>query len=180
MLITSDDKFAIIPDSLEGALGTVSGLTLTGTIYSLLSVSDLTATVTDITGDTATGTYTSTAFGNGTFTFTADSALYDRGADLAKLEGIWNNDTNTIMWTIMADGTFTVTYTLQACTGSGQFSTIDPAGNEYSFSITTLNCSIDDTFNGLAFLSDGTFTDDVLSLVFGNASVGVTLSQTKQ
>ncbi len=93
-LITSDGRFAIIPDTNEGALGTVANGVLTGTIYST-AIIPLVATVTSINAGTVSGTYIVTlgpgVFETGTFSLTADAALYSRGAALAKLAGVWNN-----------------------------------------------------------------------------------------
>ncbi len=181
-LITSDGRFAIIPDTNEGALGTVANGVLTGTIYST-AIIPLVATVTSINAGTVSGTYVVTlgpgVFETGTFSLTADAALYSRGAALAKLEGIWNNAGDTISWVIQADGSFTATFPAP-CTASGDFTTIDAANNEYSLSVTTTNCSVDDTFSGVGALGDDTFTDDELSFVYGDANTGSTLTLIKQ
>ena len=183
-LITSDGRFAIIPDTNEGALGTVANGVLTGTIYST-SIIPLVATVTSINAGTVSGTYVATlgpgVVETGTFTLTADAALYSRGAALAKLEGIWNNAGDTISWVIQADGSFTATFPAP-CTASGNFTTIDVANNEYSLSVTTTNCSVNDTFSGVGALGDDLAANDnrQLSFVFGDTSTGSTLTLIKK
>lgn len=177
-LITSDERFAIIPETMEGALGTVSNEIMTGTIYSIIGVVPISASLDSASEDVLSGTYSS-LIGNGSFLFTIDAPLYSRGSSLAKLEGIWVNVISTSTWVIQSDGSF-ITSSISGCDASGQFEIINSANNEYSLSITISNCVFNGTYSGIGALSDEYFTDDHLSFVLGSSSVGTTVSLVKQ
>ncbi len=183
-LITSSGKVAILDIStIEGFIGTISGSSLTGTIYSNSSV-PATAQITSASGNNISGTYTS-SLGGGTFALVADPNLYARGASLSKLVGTWvdsvfTSGTGTSTWVIQADGTYSVTTTL-GCNGTGAFSTIDPTKNEYSFTLTITNCvGLNGTYTGIAATSDTFNTDDSISLVFSSGAVAGLSEPVKQ
>lgn len=183
-IITSNGQASIMDvDSIEAFLGTVSGTAITGAIYSNSTV-PATVLVTSINGDNIGGTYSST-LGGGTFAVTADPILYSRTASLSKLTGVWvdsvfTNVTGITTWVVQADGLFSVSST-SGCAGEGSFSVINPLNNEYNLTLTVTNCqSYNGTYSGIAVLSDTNFTDDTISLVFGNGASGGIFEPIKQ
>jgi hypothetical protein len=175
-LITSDNNIAIIDiNTLEGFIGTISGSSLSGTVYTSVAI-PATGQVTSVSGNNINGTYSS-SLGGGTFALVADPNLYNRTSSLSKLEGVWvdsvfTNISGASTWVIQADGSFTVS-TTAGCSGSGSFSTINTAYNEYSLTMTIANCTgYNGTYSGIAVTSDTYNTDDSISLVFSNGSIG--------
>ena len=174
--ISSTGKVAIIDtNTLEGFIGTISGSALSGTLYSTTSV-PATGQVSTVSGDNISGTYTS-SLGGGTFALVADQNLYNRGSSLSKLEGTWvdsvfTNITGISTWVIQSDGSFTLS-TSSGCSGTGLFSIIDSSFNEYNLNMNVTNCTgYDGAYSGIAVTSDTFNTDDSISLVFSNGSIG--------
>ncbi len=183
-LIASNGKVSIIDiDTEEAFIGTISGTSLTGSLYSTTTVPS-TAEVTNVSGNNISGTYTS-SLGSGTFAFTANTNLYDRGSSLSKLAGTWvdtvfTNGTGTTTWVVQNDGTFTVASTL-GCNATGAFTIFNAAKNEYNLSINITNCSsLNGSFTGFAVTSDSFNTDDSISLIFSNGSIGGIAEPIKQ
>ena len=175
-LITSNGKAAIVDvDTIEGFIGTISGDSLTGTMYSTSSVPS-TAKVISASGNNISGTYTS-SIGGGTFSLVANPNLYNRTSELSKLEGVWvdsvfTNITGTTTWTIQNDGTFSVSST-SGCTAIGSFTIFNTTKNEYNLSINISNCpGMNGSYSGFAVVSDSFNADDTISLIFANGSVG--------
>lgn len=175
-LITSNGKAAIVDvDTIEGFIGTISGDSLTGTMYSTSSVPS-TAKVTSVSGNNINGTYTS-SIGGGTFSLVANPNLYNRTSELSKLEGVWvdsvfTNITGTTTWIIQNDGTFSVSST-SGCTAIGSFTIFNTTKNEYNLSINISNCpGMNGSYSGFAVISDSFNADDTISLIFANGSVG--------
>lgn len=183
-LITSAGDVAILDvNTIEALVGTISGPSLTGTIYSSTAV-PATAQVTSVSGNSISGTYTS-SLGGGTFALVADPNLYNRASSLSKLVGIWVDSfftagIGTSTWVIQADGSFSISTTL-GCTGIGTFSIIDPSKNEYNLSLTISNCAgLNGTYSGIAATSDTLNTDDSISLVFNSATIAGVSEPIKQ
>lgn len=175
-LITSNDKASFVDvDTIEAFIGTISGNSLTGTMYSSSSV-PATAQVTSISGNNISGTYTS-SLGGGTFALVADPNLYNRTSSLSKLVGTWvdsvfTNITGTTTWVIQSDGSFTVSSTA-GCTATGSFSVFNSSNNEYNLTLTLANCpGLNDSYAGFAVISDSFNTDDTISLIFSNGAKG--------
>ena len=183
-LIASNGKVSILDlDTEEAFIGTISGTSLTGSLYSTTTVPS-TAEVTNVSGNNISGTYTS-SLGNGTFAFTANTNLYNRGSSLSKLAGTWvdtvfTNGTGTTTWVIQNDGTFTVASTL-GCNATGALTIFNASKNEYNLSINITNCStLNGSFTGFAVTSDSFNTDDSISLIFSNGSIGGIAEPIKQ
>lgn len=175
-LITSDGRAAFVDRStIEAFVGDVSGDTISGTMFASSAV-DATAKVASVSGDTIEGTYTS-ALGGGSFSLSGDAELYQRGADLTKLAGTWVDSAFTYgigisTWVIESDGRVAMVWG-SSCTASGRFAVINPKNNEYDLSLTVSNCpGANGTYTGFGVLSDTYYTDDTLSFVFSNGSVG--------
>ena len=176
-LITSDNRVVIIDaDTLETFVGTISGNSLSGTLFSSITT-PLSAQINSSSGNNISGTY-STSAGGGQFSLNADSALYNRPSSLSKLEGVWvdaffTNISGTSTWVIQANGSFTVS-TTGGCTASGTFSLINTSNNEYQLVINVTNCgTLNGSYSGLAVLSDSVFMDDTLTIVFNNSNFAV-------
>jgi len=174
-IITSDNRIAVLDlNTEEGIIGTINGSSIAGTLYSS-SVVPATAEVTSVSGNNISGTYSS-SLGGGTFAFVSDPNLYNRGASLSKLEGIWVDDTyitgtGISTWTIQVDGSFIMT-SVSGCAGSGSFSLIDPTKNEYNIDITVSNCiGANGSYSGIGVLNDTFITDDTLSFTFSNGAI---------
>ncbi len=175
-LITSDGKVALVDvETYEGFIGTISGASLTGTMYSTSTVPS-TAEVTSASGNSISGTYTS-SLGGGSFSLVADPNLYSRTSELSKLEGVWvdsvfTNIAGVSTWVVQNDGAFTVTST-SGCTATGVFAIFNSTKNEYNLTITISNCpGANGSYSGFAVISDSFNTDDTISLVFSNGSLG--------
>ena len=175
-IITSEDKVTLVDiDTREAFIGTVSGISLTGTMYASTSV-PASATVTTVSGNNISGTYTS-SLGGGTFALVADPNLYSRTSSLSKLTGTWvdsvfTNVVGTTTWVIQADGTYAVSST-SGCTATGSFAVFNSLKNEYNLNMTIANCTgFNGTYTGFAVISDTSNTDDTLSLIFNNGSIG--------
>ncbi len=175
-LITSNGKAAIVDtDTVEGFIGTISGDSLTGTMYSTSSVPS-TAKVTSVSGNNISGTYTS-SIGGGTFSLVANPNLYNKTSKLSKLAGVWvdsvfTNVTGISTWTVQNDGTFTISST-SGCTAIGSFAIFNTAKNEYNLSLNISNCpGMNGVYSGFAIISDSFNADDTISLVFANGSIG--------
>jgi hypothetical protein len=174
-LLTSNGNVALIDtDTMEGFIGKVSGISLTGSIYSTTTV-PATGRVTTVSGNNIGGTYTS-EIGGGKFALVADPVLYDRGSSLSKLVGTWvdsvfTSDVGISTWVIGADGTFNVT-TTSGCNGTGAFTVFNTPKNEYNLNLTITDCAeLNGTFTGFAVTSDTFNADDTISLVFSNGVV---------
>lgn len=183
-LITSNNKIAIVDtDTLEAFIGTIFVNRITGTLFSS-SVVPATGEVKNASGNNISGTYSS-SIGGGTFDLVADVNLYNRGASLSKLVGTWVDSfftsvTGTTTWVIQSDGSFTMSST-SGCSATGQFSLIDPSKNEYEINLTVSTCpSFNGTYSGIGALSDTFFTDDLLSFIFNNGSLGGLFQPVKQ
>jgi len=183
-LITSNNKVGIVDTvTLEAFIGTISFNIITGTLFSS-SVVPATGEVTNLSGNNILGSYSS-SIGGGTFALVADVNLYNRGASLSKLAGTWVDSfftavAGTTTWVIQSDGSFTATST-SGCSATGQFSLIDPSKNEYEINLTISNCpSSNGTYSGIGALSDAFFTDDVLTFMFSNGSLGGLFQPIKQ
>ncbi|ALP54954.1 hypothetical protein Tel_17005 (plasmid) [Candidatus Tenderia electrophaga] len=183
-LVTTDDRIAIVDlVTLEAFMGNVTGVDVDGAMFSS-SVVPATGKVTSISGNNINGTYDS-SLGGGTFALVADPNLYNRGASLNKLTGVWvdsifTNTTGTTTWVIQADGSFAMTST-SGCAAQGDFSLLDPSKNEYGVDITVTNClSYNGTYSGIGALSDTYNNDDTLSFMFSNGSVAGLFEPVKQ
>ena len=183
-LITSNGNAAIVDiDTIESFIGRISASSFTGTLYSTTTV-PATGQVTIISNNVFSGTYSS-SIGGGTFAMLADPNLYNRPSSLSKLVGTWidsvfTNITGTTTWVIQSDGSFTVASTA-SCTGTGNFSVFNPSDNEYNLTLNIANCpDFNGTYSGFAVLSDTTFTEDTLSLIFSNGTNGGILEPIKQ
>ncbi len=114
-LITSDKNVVVIDtSSLEAFIGTISGTSLTGILYSF-SAMPASAQLNTAVGDNIGGSYSS-SIGGGQFSLDADRDLYNRPSSLAKLEGVWvdtvlTNITGVSTWVIQANGSFMVSST---------------------------------------------------------------------
>lgn len=174
-VITSDDRVIVInKDTYEKFIGTRSGNSLTGSLYATTSVSS-TAVITSVSDNIIGGAYTST-LGGGTFSLIGDTDLYNRGASLLTLEGVWVDQFFTGVvgestWVIQADGSFE-TSTTSDCNVTGNFSVIDASKNEYGVAMTITTCSsLDGSYSGIAFVSDNSGTNNILSLSFSNGII---------
>jgi len=187
-LITSNNKIAIVDtDTLEAFIGTISIRSITGTLFSS-SVVPATGEVTNVSGNNISGTYSS-SIGGGTFDLVADVNLYNRGASLSKLVGTWVDSfftsvTGTTTWVIQSNGSFTMSST-SGCSAIGQFSLISTKSNtfknEYEINLTVSTCpSFNGTYSGIGALSDAFFTDDLLTFMFNNGSLGGLFQPVKQ
>ena len=100
--------------------------------------------------------------------------VYDRSANLRKLEGIWNDavtdNEGTWVFNIQNNGSFSGMRVTDNCSMNGNFSTINSTKNEYSVAATVFACNqFDGNYSGLAFTSDvNTFTDNVINFVIVN------------
>ena len=91
-VVSSDNRVWFVDiDNLDSLIGTVEGSSISGVIYSS-SVAPATAKVTSVSDGNISGTYTS-SLGGGSFALVSDPNLYNRGASLAKLSGVWVDDT---------------------------------------------------------------------------------------
>lgn len=174
-VITSDDRVIVInKGTYEKFIGTRSGNSLSGTLYATTRVSS-TAEITSVSDNIIGGAYTS-ALSDGTFSLIGDTDLYNRGASLLTLEGIWVDQFFTGVvgestWVIYADGSFE-TSTTSSCNVTGNFSVLDASKNEYDVTMTITTCSgLDGSYTGIAFVSDNNGTNNVLSLSFSNGTI---------
>jgi hypothetical protein len=184
VLFTSDGKAAIVDaTTIEGFIGTKTGNTLNGTLYSTVSV-PATAEITTVSGNNISGTYTS-SIGGGTYSLVANTNLYNRTSSLSKLEGTWvdsvfTSGTGTTTWVIQNDGTFIVSST-RGCNATGAFSVINTTKNEYSLTLNITTCAgLNGSYTGVAALSDTFNTDDSISLVFNSGSIAGLAEPVKQ
>ena len=118
----------------------------------------------------------------------ADSSVgvYDRSANLRKLEGIWNDavtdSEGTWVFNIQNNGSFSGIRVTDNCSMNGKFSTINSTKNEYSVAATIFACNqFDGNYSGLAFTSDvNTFTDNVITFAIANGQYAGWFEATKQ
>jgi hypothetical protein len=183
-MITSDGKVALVDVTTnEGFIGTKTGNTLNGTIYSSVSV-PATGEITTVSGNNISGTYTS-SIGGGTYSLVANTNLYNRTSSLSKLEGTWvdsvfTSGTGTTTWVIQNDGAFIVSSTL-GCNATGAFSVINTTKNEYNLTLNITTCiGFNGSYTGIAALSDTFNTDDSISLVFNSGSIAGLAEPVKQ
>lgn len=184
-LITSDGRVAMLvgADPVETLIGTLSNRSLKGTLYSS-SVASATGDITSTSGSNIDGGYSS-MLGGGDFSLVRNSNLSSRGADLSRLEGVWKESvftkgTGASTWTIQKDGSFSMDST-SGCSGSGQFSLIDPSINEYDVEVTITDCpSYNGTYSGFGTLADSQSVNDTLFFVFNNGSVVKVVEPVKQ
>ena len=112
--------------------------------------------------------------------------VYDRSANLPKLEGIWNDAVTdrqgTWVFNIQSNGSFSGMRVTDNCSVNGNFSTINSTKNEYSVAATAFACNqFDGNYSGLAFTSDvNTFTDNVINVGVTNGQYAVWFYATKQ
>ena len=112
--------------------------------------------------------------------------VYDRSANLPKLEGIWNDaitdSKGTWVFNIQNNRAFSGMRVTDNCSMNGNLSTINSTKNEYSVAATVFACNqFDGNYSGLAFTSDAnTFTDNVLNFVITNGQNGGWFEATKQ
>ncbi len=182
-LITSAGDVAIIAtDIVEGLIGLRTGSSFSGTLFTSTPV-PAAGQLTSVTETNLSGRYSS-ALGGGSFALTADPDLYDRGANLAKLEGVWVDSLDlgdgTPTWVIQPSGSFTFSNPGASCNGYGDFSLIDAEKNEYSQRLTIDNCGdLDGAYAGIAYLFDTHNPDDSLFLIYTDGSIAGISSATK-
>ncbi|MDH5392033.1 MAG: hypothetical protein OEY11_02480 [Gammaproteobacteria bacterium] len=176
-LLFSNDTPGIIdanlyyyPDYYDASNNNAGSLSFAGNAYTYTSIA---------------GAYSGAV--NGNYVMLFDDS-YFRGADLNRLQGLWQYSHAIGDWqfSILADGHFTATLsTMFSCQISGEFATIDSTKNEYAIdNVTLLNCGgFDGHYTGLAATLDSTQTvisNDTLLMAIYNQSHGFFLKPVRQ
>lgn len=106
---------------------------------------------------------------------TTFDAVYDRGSDLATVEGVYTTFDifgDPASFVVDPDGTIT-SMSNAGCASNGQISIIDSDFNAYDVTLDVAMCgALDGMYDGLGLTQDGNATDDVFTFgVFTNQSV---------
>jgi len=179
LFIASDGRTVLTTSQHDGigfygtSIVEESELVFTGDVHGITATSDITAHMQindSLSGDYSWQIYTSSALG--TLSYNKDSRFDEQTTTLDKFVGSWSTATGQIIE--VSDVGVIIEYvdSERGCTETGLFELIDPAQNEFSVTLNSLDCSdpeMNNAYQGIGyFINDTSEQEQIKFTVFAD------------